>query len=399
MNRSGVVGLVLVGCWLSSGYFSSISLSVADEPPVEARSPATTTVQPLDELLRQIRDEYKLPALGAAILTPAGLQESAVVGLRKTGDATRATVDDLWHLGSCTKAMTATLLGTLVQEQKLQWETTLVALFPDLASQSSEDFRQITLAQLLTHRSGLPANGAWRQLGDQLSTTDQRRELLRDMVQRDVDHPPGTKYVYSNVGYALAGLMAEQVTAQSWEQLMRERLFQPLHMEAVGFGVAGTVGQVDQPWGHHSTWLGFGPLNPVQLDNAAALGPAGTVHASLESWSRFLVPHLTSDPAFLPLEIWQTLHAPIGEEEYAMGWIVPERAWAAGEAGKAGEAHEGRALTHSGSNTVNYCVCWLAPERQFGIIACTNSGQTNAPRALDKLVSLIILDRYAPASH
>ena len=150
MNRSGVVGLVLVGCWLSSGYFSSISLSVADEPPVEARSPATTTVQPLDELLRQIRDEYKLPALGAAILTPAGLQESAVVGLRKTGDATRATVDDLWHLGSCTKAMTATLLGTLVQEQKLQWETTLVALFPDLASQSSEDFRQITLAQLLT---------------------------------------------------------------------------------------------------------------------------------------------------------------------------------------------------------------------------------------------------------
>ena len=60
---------------------------------------------------------------------------------------------------------------------------------------------------------------------------------------------PGTS-IYSNVGYALAGLMAEQVTGHSWEDLMRKRVFEPLGMLSAGFGPPGHAGRVDQPWGH-----------------------------------------------------------------------------------------------------------------------------------------------------
>ena len=359
--------------------------------------------KPLEVLLQEIRAEFHLPALAAGIVTPLGLQESGCVGVRKQGHSTPVTGDDLWHLGSCTKAMTATMIGTLVQEDKLHWDTGLLDTFPELREKMPDDFRRITLTQLLTHHSGLPANGPWHDLGEDLTTTAQRRRLLDNMLVRGLEHPPGNQFAYSNVGYALAGLMAETVTGQAWEELMRARLFRPLEMQSVGFGIPGTLGQVDQPWGHHSTLLGLGPLKAVQLDNAASIGPAGTVHAALQSWGQFLAAHLASDPGLLPTEIWDTLHRPFKPghttdgnaadknqpSDYAMGWVVVDRPWARGDDG------QGLALTHGGSNTVNYCVCWLAPQRQFGIIACTNTGQANAPQALDKTVSHMIATRLA----
>lgn len=384
--------------------------TAAQQPPAGDAKPPD--LRPLQTLLQEIRAEFHLPALAMGIVTPTGLRESGCVGVRQQGDTTPVTSDDLWHLGSCTKAMTATMIASLVQQGLLHWDTKLVDLFPELSAQMSDDFRRITLTQLLTHRSGLPANGPWRDLGDQHTTTVQRRRLLENMLVRGLEHPPGTMAAYSNVGYALAGLMAETVTGQAWEDLMRQRLFGPLNMPSVGFGVPGTLGQVDQPWGHHSTWLGLGPLKAVQLDNAASLGPAGTVHASLYSWCQFLAAHLTSDPHLLPADIWETLHSPAksspanpddradgdaanhnadqnADESFAMGWLVLSRPWAG-----TGD-RPGLALTHSGSNTVNHCVCWLAPERKFGILACTNTGQANAAKALDRAVSELIIRRFS----
>lgn len=378
---------------------SCLAIAAGDDKPKQPSPAASsqlttpTHIKKFDGLLEEIRAEFHLPALAAGIVTPLGLQENGCVGVRKLGDKTPITNADLWHLGSCTKAMTATMIATLVKEDKLHWATRLDDIFPELSEKMSHDFRRITLTQLLSHHSGLPANAAWHDLGSKLTTTEQRRRLLDDMLIRGLDHPPGTKFAYSNVGYALAGLLAETVAGQAWEDLMQERLFRPLKMQAVGFGIPGRLGHVDQPWGHHSTLLGLGPLKAVQIDNAACLGPAGTVHASLKSWSQFLAAHLSADPSLLPPEIWDRLHRPNGTAQAtdgnaALGWMAIDRVWAHGSDG------QGLALTHSGSNTANYCVCWLAPHRQFGIIACTNTGQTNAAQALDKTVSQLITSRF-----
>ncbi len=343
------------------------------------RYAAKPTMVDLHSELEKLRQEFKLPALAGAIITMDGVKEQAAVGVRKMGTDISVTDNDLWHLGSCTKAMTATMIATLVQDGKLQWDTTFADVFPDDAERMDAKFRDITLLQLLTHRSGLPANGPWRELGDERTPTQQRRELLRRLTGNPLLHDPGSAFLYSNVGFALAGLMAETVTGQSWEELMQQRIFKPLEMAHAGFGVPGTLGQVDQPWAHRATWLGLGPLDALQLDNAASLGPAGIVHAPLSDWGKFIALHLNRDNPIVPAEIWQRLHTPPEGTDYALGWIVAERPWAGG-----------KALTHTGSNTVNFCVCWLAPERGFAVIAATNSGQPNAGMALDRVASFLI---------
>lgn len=339
----------------------------------------TLSTKPVSEILEAIRVEYKLPGLAAGIVTSNGIKELAAVGYRKAGDDTKVTESDLWHLGSCTKAMTATLIGILVHEGKLSWDTTLAEVFPEDAEQMDDAFRKITLMHLLTHRSGLPANGAWWSLGKDRSLGEQRHEILRRMIKVSVSNEPGSKFLYSNVGYALAGLIAETKMGMPWESLMHEKLFQPLGMKQVGFGIPGTLGQVDQPWGHQPTWLGLGALKPVQLDNAPSIGPAGTVHASIEDWAKFIALHLKPENSLMAKEIWTQLHTPPVDSEYALGWGVVERSWAGG-----------KAWTHSGSNTVNYCVCWLAPQKDFAVIIATNSGQQNAAMALDKAASELI---------
>lgn len=374
--------------WLLMNGLVSTTLADDERGAVAEKTDAAelkaTEAKPLKDALEEVRAQYKLPALAAGIVTRSGLQELATVGVRKLGNDVPATDQDLWHLGSCTKAMTATLLGMLVEQGQLGWDTKLADVFPEVRGEMDEDMRQITLEHLLTHRSGLPANGPWGQLGKDRSPTQQRLELLRLMAKRSLSNKPGGHFEYSNVGYALAGLMAERVTGEAWEDMMRQHVFQPLKMDGVGFGPAGTIGEVDQPWGHAPTWLGLGPLQPVQLDNPAALGPAGTVHASLEAWGKSIALHLDRNNALIAPEIWDHLHTPASDGDYAMGWIVVEREWAKDEAG------QGLALNHAGSNTMNYCVCWLSPQRGTAVVAVTNSGQANAAKALDRVCTLLI---------
>ena len=92
----------------------------------------TTTTDDLRSLLAPIREKYDLPALAGAIVTSHKLVATGAVGVRKYGTETPVTINDEFHLGSDTKAMTATLLALLVEEGKISWGTTLGESFPDL---------------------------------------------------------------------------------------------------------------------------------------------------------------------------------------------------------------------------------------------------------------------------
>ena len=319
----------------------------------------------LAALLKPIRERHHVPGLVGGIIQGQRLVAAGAIGIRKEGSAEPITVNDLLHLGSCTKAMTATMIATLVQEKKLSWETTLGDVFPERKEKMHAEWAGVTLLQLLTHRSGLPANGPYRQLGARQSTTEQRRVLLQKVLARKPETTPGKKFVYSNLGYIFAGLMAEKVTGVAWEDLMRRRLFQPLGMTSAGFGPPGTKDKVDQPWGHI---FRDGKLVPLQQDNPPVLGPAGTVHCTLADWARFAALHLNGEregprpkglPRLLTPATFTRLHTPAQGEEYACGWLVVPRDWASGIA-----------LTHTGSNTMWFAVIWLAPR---GTLACWSS--------------------------
>ena len=332
------------------------------QPPIEA-DPRVVRI------LEQARgDGRRLPGMVGAVVRKGELAAIGAVGVRKAGSPNPIRVGDKVHLGSCTKAMTATMIGTVVDAGKIRWDSTIAEVFPDRAAKIHPDFRGVTLTDLLHHRAGLPGDVEWWNLGQGLTPTDQRRALLARVLRDPPLTKPGTTQSYSNVSYALAGLMAEQVTRTPWDRLMRDRIFRPLGMASAGFGPPGKAGGVDQPWGHK---IDGAETRAIHADNPPSMGPAATVHCSVPDWARFAALHLGHDPGgdrpILKPETLKALHTPSEGGDYAGGWIACERSWAGGTA-----------FNHAGSNTYWFCNIWIAPGRDLALLVATNAAGDEA---------------------
>jgi CubicO group peptidase (beta-lactamase class C family)/dienelactone hydrolase len=347
-------------------------------PGAPPTTPLLTSDKVLEDLLAPICEKHKVPGLVAGIVEGHGLSVAATVGVRKSGSPEPMTVNDKLHLGSNTKSMTATRIGQLVEEGKLSWQSTVGEVFTHLKPEMHAEIQGITLSHLLTHRSGLPANTSYSSAGEG-SLAQQREALVKSVLSKPPVHPPGSKFLYSNVGYIVGGHMAEQVTGKPWEELMTAGLFEPLKMTSAGFGAPGTKDQTDQPWGHSSF---FGIPLPQQKDNPPVLGPAGTVHCSLEDWSKYLALHLQAargQARLLKAETFQKLQTPAPDEEYAMGWIATELPWA-----------DGLVLAHNGSNTMWFAEAWIAPKKNVAYVAAANMGMPAGEAACDAAIAALI---------
>ncbi|MCP3920266.1 MAG: beta-lactamase family protein [bacterium] len=339
----------------------------------------------LDGLLEPIRERAALPALGAAIVSGDQLVAIGAVGKRRIDAESPVTASDLWHLGSCTKSMTATWVATRVEAGEIEWGTTLGDVYPDLVESGAmhADWRAVTLEMLLTNSSGAPtalnAGGLWQKLWRHEGTpAEQRRTLVEGVLARKPAAPPGTKFIYSNAGFSIAAAMTEKVLEATWEERIRSDLFVPLGMTRAGFGAPGEKGTVAQPFGHRTRG---GDLGPVELgpgdDNPSAIAPAGKVHAPLEDWARYAALHLAARRGaseLLSAESAESLHKP-RKGNYAMGWMVREYPWA-----------KGPALWHNGSNTMWYCEIALFPESNCAVLVATNCAGDRARGALEVAV-------------
>jgi CubicO group peptidase (beta-lactamase class C family) len=356
-----------------------VVLALASTPNIaDTKNPPAP--ENLNPLLEPLLKKYDLPALAGAIVTSKGLSAVGAVGVRKYGTDTPVTINDQFHLGSDTKAMTATMLATVVEEGKLSWNTTLEQVFPELAPKMDPAYRKVTLEQLLAHRAGFtdeswPQGKTFKDMHELPGTPREQRAAYVAMVlsERPINNP-GSAYLYSNRSYAVAGAMAEKVANDSWENLMQKRLFQPLGMQSCGFGAMGTPTddpkKIDQPWQHKLLLTFHRPIAPGPLaDNPAVIGPAGTVHCSIVDWGKFITAHLRGEkgePGILKPETFKRLHAPLFGGEYASGWMVLERPWAGA----------GPALHHAGSNLQNFAIVWMAPAKDFAVLIMTNQGDT-----------------------
>ncbi len=301
--------------------FLSASLCVASLAVLPAWAAETQRVEDLGPILEEIRKKHDLPALGGAIVHGDKVVAIGAAGVRKQGAKAAVTTRDLWHLGSCTKAMTSVLIAKLVEERRLSWDLTLERAFPELGRKMLPAYRKVTLEQLLRHRGGIIDKLTsdpvlWRKLRQYRGPLPAiRKTLVQAVLKKPPVAKPGTKHVYSNAGYIIAGAIAEKVTGRPSEELMRQRIFRPLGMRGVGFGAPGTTNKLVQPWGHLPR-SGEKPM-PVppgpRGDNPAALGPAGTVHATLEDWARFVSLHLRKGDgkkSFLKAKTLNRLHTP-----------------------------------------------------------------------------------------
>jgi CubicO group peptidase (beta-lactamase class C family) len=365
-------------------FFGTIGYLLSRDTEVPASGPYA---DPTSQMLETIRLKHKLPALAAAVVVDGKVVATNAVGFRRHGGTEAVTADDKFHIGSVTKSMTATVAAMLVEEGKISWTTTIGEAFPELRDQMDAGYLGATLEQLLAHRGGAPASPPtllWRKAWEGQGTPgEQRLDFITGILARKPEAAPGAKYIYSNQGYAVAGVMLERASGKAWEELMQEMLFEPLKMRSAGFGAPATPGEVDQPWGHTKGILaGVKPVPPgPKADNPPAIGPAGTVHCSLADLAKYAAFHMAGErdiATFLRAETFQKLHAPVGDD-YALGWIVLDRKWA-----------HGRALMHNGSNTMFYVVLWMAPERDFAVIVASNVGMDQAFAGCDEAAGKLI---------
>jgi len=373
MNHNILTAMALA-IVLCGGCQGQIQDKVVVEPP-------KTKVADISGLLEPIRQKHNVPAICAAVVNSDGIIAIGAVGLRRRGDAASVTTNDLWHLGSDTKAMTAAVVARLVEQKKVRWTVTLAELFPEMADSMHPQLKGVTLLQLLSHHAGLTENLNWRSFASRGDMRRQRQAVLEQALTEKPKYTPGTEAHYSNLGYVVAGIATERISGKSWEDQIQEGLFKPLGMTTAGFGGVGTPGQLDQPWGHRadgSAVEGNGP----DMDNALVMAPAGCVHASMTDWAKFIIDQLRGGrgkSALMTPDTYRTLHTPPFGDDHALGWLAVTHDWG-----------DGIVLNHTGSNTMNYANTWLAPQRDFAVLVCINQGGDTAFTASDETVAALI---------
>lgn len=388
--------------------------------PLAIKPAPAAEIEDIAAMLAPILKKHDLPAMGIIVLDGNTVVARGVTGVRKRGAPDLATLDDQWHLGSCGKAITATVMATLVDDGTLAWHTSPAMVFRDDIQSIQAAWGKVTLEQLLSHRAGAPADldahGLWANLVKRDGTpAQQRMQLVRGVITRPPTGFPGHQYIYSNAGYAIAGAMGEKLTGKAWEDLARERVLTPLGITSAGFGAPGTAVRgdgeaINQPRGHVLSGKAVEP--GAGADNPPAIAPAGTMHMTLDDWARFVGFHLTgsarSDAPGLRLseDSLRSLLTSTGRtnakdaDGYAMGWMVTRRPWATPKKGAAPnepdgaddiEAEQGgRVLTHAGSNTVWFCAAWLAPQKQMAVLVVCNQGGPRAAKATDEAAGAAI---------
>jgi CubicO group peptidase (beta-lactamase class C family) len=351
-------------------------MAVRDEELAEGEVRLT-----LAEELARVRAKFGLPGLSALVLRDGRVAEVAAVGVRKLGDPTAVTADDRWHLGSDTKAMTATLAAMLVEDKRIAWSSTIGEVLSQWKDVRPE-FQKVTLEMLLAHRGGVPskvAAGEWDRMWRAPDQHRQRQDTVH-AVLRERPEKVGA-FLYSNFGYLVADAMLEKVSGLPWEVAIRKRLFQPLGMESCGFGAPGSPGKVDHPWAHRRTGEALIPLPPgPRSDNPPSLGPAGTVHCSLRDWARFAQLHLDGEPGkptlLSPGSIRKLHTAPPGGD-YALGWATSTHRSGA------------QILSHDGSNTLFFARIWLLPAKKVAFLVVTNAAGDPATGAMDRVLAYL----------
>lgn len=325
--------------------------------------------------IEEQRKAKKLVGLAAMVMVDGQVEAAAAHGQRKKGSGVPLEIGDRWHLGGITKSITATMIALLIESGRMQWSDTLGECFPDASIH--DDWKPVTLKQLLTDTAGAPANFSFQvarkrpALG--LECMLERRKAVLEVIAETPAYPPGDKHTYSNVGYTIVAAMAEQVTGATWEDLVQREVFGPLTLVTAGFGAPKSPDEsLEQPRGHRDVLAGKVAVDDT-ADNTPIMGPAGIVHMSLGDLCTFANEHLRGelgDGKLLSAETYKRLHTPKLDNQ-ACGWVLKE---------PNGDLPY-TAYWHNGSNTFWYALVVFIPDKNMVVAVASNDGDMKQAEA------------------
>jgi CubicO group peptidase (beta-lactamase class C family) len=272
---------------------SSVALALTLAAPLAAQR-ATPTAPPrdLDRYVATVMQAFEVPGIALAIVQDGKVVLARGYGVRKLGDPTPVDAYTRFGIASNTKAFTATALGLLVEAGKVDWDAPVIDYLPGFRLWDPYVTREITVRDLLVHRSGLGL-GAGDLLWWPPSTYD-RQEIMRRLRYIKPATSFRYAYAYDNVLYSVAGELIGAVSGQTWEDFVVSRILKPLGMDSsdVLHSRAGLSGNAATP---HARIDGVvRPVAPFTNDNT---NPAGGINSGAADIAKWLIVQLDSGRA------------------------------------------------------------------------------------------------------
>ncbi len=355
----------------------------------------------LDRYAQRVLDTFESPGMVVVIAERGQPTVVRTYGVRRMGEPSKVDAQTLFPIGSTTKAFTSALLATLVDEGKLTWDTKVSDVLPGFKMYDPYASSEMTVRDLLVHRSGLGLGA-----GDLMfypPTTLSRAEIVHKLRYIKPATSFRSGYAYDNLLYVVAGQVIEAVAGASWEEVMRQRMLDPLQMKQTSTSSV-LPPDANRAWPHariSGEIRGLGPLSPLAyvtpLDNAAPAGAINTSGEEIARWlelqlGRGLDPH-TNVRIFSEAqsrEMWspQTLMpvSPLPKpielaqpnfRAYTLGWGIAD--------------YRGQVVvSHGGGVPGSVTQIVIAPKRDVAFAIMTNSEETFALAAMQYR----LLDHY-----
>jgi len=266
---------------------------------------------------------FNIPEISYAVIDSKTILEISALGKHSNELPDKATINDRFHIGSNTKAMTAFIIAKYVEKGNLKWTTKFFEIFPEWKDSSKAEYYNITLQDLLSHRARIqPFQGENDPTIPNFNGTKQEKrkqfgKFVLTLEPTVIDTIQ--KFTYSNADYTLATLMLEKVTKKSWEQLVKKVFNQDLKLKA---RISWPENQkTKDTWGHS---FESGKLTPVPSNTDYHLDyteSAGDINIKLKDYAKFIqlnLQGLKGQNNYLTAETYQFIHK--GIDNYSLGW-------------------------------------------------------------------------------
>ncbi|WP_305805671.1 serine hydrolase domain-containing protein [Stenotrophomonas sp. YIM B06876] len=331
-----------------------------------------------ESMAQQLTYGARVPGMAVAIVQGGRVLSARGYGVTDINNPQPVDAHTVFRLASLSKAFAGTMAGLLVNDGALRWDSKVTDYVPGFQLSTPEATAQLTVADVLSHRVGLPYNAYDRDI----EANADYYSLTHKLAATPLKCAPGECYAYQNVAFSLIGDVVYAASGSFYEQAVERRLLKPLGMDDASLGLAGI--QASSRWArpHVRSRNGWVSLNPKPTYYRVA--PAAGVNASASDMAQWLLAHTGHRPDVLPAPLLATLHAPLvstpGEMRsgwrrdrldsagYALGWRVFDYA-----------GHQ--VVFHAGAVQGYRGLVALLPERDLGIAILWN-GESSLPSGL-----------------
>ena len=334
-----------------------------------------------DDYVNQALKDWEVPGLAVAVVKDDRIVFAKGYGVRELGKPAPVDERTLFAIGSSSKAFTAASVALLVDEGKLKWDDPATKYLPGFQLYDPYTTRELTVRDLLTHRSGL-------ERGDLLwyASAYDRDEVLRRVRHLKPAWSLRSRFGYQNIMYLAAGQILPSLTGKSWDDFVRGRIFTPLGMTSSSTSIKALAGSDNVATPHSK----FGDkVEPVAWRDIDNIGPAGSINSNvldMAQWVRLQLgggeyqgKRLISAAAVREMHSPQTIIPLAGPYEklypeahfltYGLGWFLSD--------------YRGRKVVeHGGAIDGMRAVLALMPEEKLGLVILTNRHTTVLGQAL-----------------